>query len=75
MCPVVLVWERLQGFSMGIRGSGQHWEETGGYQDSGEDYYVPGKKHQDRGFRKEQEIFWSYLGMKLSRPQDLKGKH
>ena len=29
---------------MGTRGSGQHGEESERYQDSGEDYYVLGKK-------------------------------
>ena len=71
----VMIWVSVLWDSMGTMGSRQHEGESWGYQDSGDDYYVPAKEDQDRGFRKGQEIFWRYLGMKLSGPLDLKGMH
>ena len=52
MCPVVLVWEHLHGFSMGTSGSRHNGENLRGVKVLGEDYYGPGKEDPDWGFKR-----------------------
>ena len=56
---------------MGIRGSGQHWEETGGIKIQGKITMYQGKNTKIGDSERSKK----YLGMNLSRPLDLKGVH
>ena len=59
---------------MGTKDCGKNGENLGVLMFWGMTTMNQGKKTKT-GVQKGQEIFWSYLGMKLSGPLDIKGVH